>query len=575
MRISTKLALGFLVLLALMVTMAGIGFWRLGDMAQRVHRIISDDAKEERVVWEWFSETKSNAVRAIVLTRTDDEEIKKLLAPTLEATTKRISELQKQVESLLSTDEAKAIFAEVGEKRQAYIAARTAAVEARKAGNRDEANRLVDTRMVPAIDAYVATLNKMVAYQKRALESSGEIVLSNAESGRMIYVFCAVMILSVGLAIMWWLRRSIMRPLNDAVQVAQTVAAGDLTRVIGVNTRDEAGQLMSALQEMNESLARIVRDARQATDTIANASQELATSNSHLSARTEQQAASLEQTSSSVAQFTVTVKQNAENARRAATLAANASGVAQKGGQMVSDVVTTMNEISESSTKIADIIGVIDGIAFQTNILALNAAVEAARAGEQGRGFAVVAAEVRNLAQRSATAAKEIKSLISDSANKVQGGARVVGDTGKTMQEVVEAVRQVNDIISQIAAASQDQSAGVEQVNQAISHMDQSTQQNAALVEEAAATAEHMAAEAERLAAVVSRFKVRAATEFGHHAKPGTERRVPTNAEAPFTQGVKPNQNRARPNKLLGAQEASSAPRLPSKDGEDGNWKEF
>ncbi len=568
MKIATKLAAGFFVLLTLMVFMAGIGFWRLGDMAHRVNRIITDDAKEERVIWDWFSETKANAVRAIVLTRTEDEDIKKLLAPDLEATTQRISQLQKQVESLLSTDEARAIFAEVGEKRKAYIAARTQAVEARKAGNSEEAKRLVDTRMVPAIKDYVATLNTMVDYQKRALESSGETVAASAQSGQLIYIFSVAAILLFGLVLMWWLRRSIMHPLNEAVQIAQTVASGDLTRTFATGANDEAGQLMRALRDMNGSLAAIVREARKATDTIAGASRELATSNAHLSARTERQAASLEQTAASVEQFTVTVKQNAENATQAATLAAGAMGVAQKGGQMVDGVVNTMNDISESSRKISDIIGVIDSIAFQTNILALNAAVEAARAGEQGRGFAVVAAEVRTLAQRSATAAKEIKVLISASAAKVQGGARIVGDTGKTMQDIVEAVRRVNDIISQIAAASQEQNAGVEQVNQAITHMDESTQQNAALVEQAAATAEHMASEAEVLAKVVSRFKL------SGMAAPG-QRSEPQGQAATEGAAVPLDPPRLRPGRRSLATQEKISLRRPDAALADGNWKEF
>jgi methyl-accepting chemotaxis protein len=302
--------------------------------------------------------------------------------------------------------------------------------------------------------------------------------------------------------------RSISRPLNEAVRIAQTVAAGDLTSRIEVNGDDEASQLLRALKDMNESLVRIVGEVRVSTDTIATASGQIASGNMDLSARTESQASSLEKTASSMEELTSTVKQNADNARQANQLAVSASEVAVKGGSVVTQVVDTMGSINASSKKIVDIIGVIDGIAFQTNILALNAAVEAARAGEQGRGFAVVASEVRSLAQRSASAAKEIKTLIGDSVDKVDVGAKLVDQAGATMQEIVDSVRRVTDIMSEITAASQEQMSGIEQVNQAVTQMDSSTQQNAALVEEAAAAAQSLRDQAGKLSQVVSVFKL-------------------------------------------------------------------
>src|SRR3569832_2312851 len=305
-----------------------------------------------------------------------------------------------------------------------------------------------------------------------------------------------------------WLVRSITRPLQAAVKLAGGVAAGDLTQKIEVTSRDETGQLMQALHDMNASLIRIVSQVGSGTATISTASTQIAAGNQDLSSRTEQQASSLEETASSMEELTSTVKQNADNARQANQLAVSASEVAEKGGAVVGQVVHTMESIKDSSKKIVDIIGVIDGIAFQTNILALNAAVEAARAGEQGRGFAVVATEVRSLAQRSAGAAKEIKTLIEDSVGKVDTGGKLVNEAGKTMDEIVEAVKRVTDIMSEIAAASQEQSAGIEQVNQAIGQMDQVTQQNAALVEEAAAAAEAMQDQAAQLNVVVSTFKL-------------------------------------------------------------------
>jgi methyl-accepting chemotaxis protein len=302
--------------------------------------------------------------------------------------------------------------------------------------------------------------------------------------------------------------RSITVPLREAVTVAQKVAAGDLTSVMKVTSRDETGMLLTALKDMNESLQKIVTNVRMSTDELGSASQQIVSGNADLSRRTEAQAASLEETASSMEEVASTVQQNTESAVRANELAASASAVASKGGDVVGQVVKTMSSINEASTRVVDIIGVIDGIAFQTNILALNAAVEAARAGDQGRGFAVVASEVRSLAQRSSAAAKEIKALISDSASKVKDGTKLVTEAGRTMEEIVVSVNKVTEIISEIAAASREQSSGIEQVNQAIVQMDQVTQQNAALVEEVAAAAESMDQQAQSLAQAVAIFKL-------------------------------------------------------------------
>ncbi|SEP81421.1 methyl-accepting chemotaxis protein [Nitrosomonas ureae] len=357
-------------------------------------------------------------------------------------------------------------------------------------------------------DAVHGTMLNLLELQRN--EASKEYAEAQSSYNSIFMISSTVITLGVLLAVIigFLLIRAIVIPLNEAVAVANAVASGDLTSHIDVHSTNETGRLLQALKTMNENLTDLVSKVRTGTDQIATASGEIASGNSDLSQRTEEQASSLEETASSMEELTSTVKQNADNARQANQLAAGASEVAVKGGAVVGQVVQTMSAINESSKKIVDIISVIDGIAFQTNILALNAAVEAARAGEQGRGFAVVATEVRTLAQRSAAAAKEIKELISDSVAKVEDGTRLVDEAGATMDEIVTSVKRVTDIMSEISAASNEQSSGIEQVNQAVTQMDEVTQQNAALVEEAAAAAESMNDQAQALTQAVSIFKV-------------------------------------------------------------------
>ncbi len=353
--------------------------------------------------------------------------------------------------------------------------------------------------------------------------------------------------------------------LQDVLRVANLLAKGDLTQTIVKDYPGAFGEVKNGVNGTVVNLKELVGQIKDATDTINTASKEIAAGNSDLSQRTEEQASSLEETASSMEELTSTVKQNAENAKQANQLAIGASDVAGKGGAVVSQVVTTMSSINESSRKIVDIISVIDGIAFQTNILALNAAVEAARAGEQGRGFAVVAGEVRNLAQRSAAAAKEIKTLIGDSVEKVEGGSKLVAQAGQTMEEIVSSIRRVTDIMSEITAASQEQSQGIEQINTAITQMDEVTQQNAALVEEAAAAAESLEEQAQNLSVSVATFKV-------EEGSGGAARRAPAPAARHIAAPARKGAAVAR----IGSNKTLDKPKAkPQADGDDAEWEEF
>jgi len=418
----------------------------------------------------------------------------------------------------------------------------------------------------PLFSKAEATLNKIRQLNEDVSKASVNDGLSAVTLAETAMVWTAIIAVAIAIGCAWYITLAITRPIESAVQVAQTVAAGDLTSNITVDTKEETGQLLLALKGMNDNLVKVVAQVRNGTDTIANASSEIASGNMDLSARTEEQASSLEETASSMEELTSTVRQNADNAQQANQLARTASGVAEKGGEVVSRVVQTMESINASSSKIVDIIGVIDGIAFQTNILALNAAVEAARAGEQGRGFAVVASEVRNLAQRSAAAAKEIKQLIGDSVEKVGAGSKLVEEAGSTMGEIVSSVQRVTDIIQEISLATQEQSTGIDQINDAVGQMDTVTQQNAALVEEAAAASASLQEQAQSLAAVVSVFKLDASALAA--ARPVRTARAATIAAAGGAAAAKPARAAALPLKR-------PAPARRATVAAQDDWEEF
>ena len=369
------------------------------------------------------------------------------------------------------------------------------------------------------MDAMRATLAEVAGAEAAQLSVRAAEVDSLQLQTKVVLIGGTLIAVALAFVFATWISRLVASPLREAVVLAEAIAAGDLTRKIDARTTDEVGTLMRAFAGMQHKLASVISTIKASTDSINVAAGEVRAGNADLSSRTEQQAASLVQTASSMEELTATVKQNADNARQASGLAANASEVAHQGNDVVGRVVSTMSDINESSGKIGEITGIIEGIAFQTNILALNAAVEAARAGEQGRGFAVVASEVRSLAQRSSAAAKEIKELIGASIDKIRGGMTEAEDAGRTMSEVTAAISRVTDIMGEIAAASDEQSRGIEQVNQAITQMDQVTQQNAALVEEATASAQSLEDQGQELGRAVSTFRVAASAATFSSAK--------------------------------------------------------
>ncbi|MBV7539112.1 MCP four helix bundle domain-containing protein [Duganella sp. sic0402] len=509
--IGRRMALGFTIILAILVLNTGLGIYRLQGVANATRDMMAQPLAKERMVSDWARNVSTGIRRATAIAKSADPSLAGFFAAETKAATDHSQKLIKQIEELTNDDD-KPLMVELNASRQAYLSSRDALTKAKTAGDPAEAARLLEQVFLPATKVYEANLQRILDHQRKQIDIAAQHIDEVAEQSRNQLALLAVLVVAFGVAFAWWLTQGITGPINEAVALAERVAEGDLAgnveRAAGDYSKDEPGKLLHALQRMSSSLVRIVGQVRNGTDAISTASSEIAAGNLDLSSRTEEQASSLEETAASMEELTSTVKQNADNARQANQLAANAADVAQRGGAVVSDVVRTMASIDASSKKIVDIIGVIDGIAFQTNILALNAAVEAARAGEQGRGFAVVASEVRNLAQRSAGAAKEIKALIDDSVGKVEAGTQLVGQAGSTMGEVVHSIERVTAIMEEISNASVEQTHGIEQINQAVAQMDHVTQQNAALVEQAAAAAGAMQEQAARLADAVSIFKL-------------------------------------------------------------------
>jgi methyl-accepting chemotaxis protein len=504
MKVGHRLILGSGMLCVLAGLLAWIGYREIISLRTQMEAV-PEMVTMRVTLGDWQGQTGTNAARAVAILRSNDPTLAEALAPEIAGTSENISALQKRIEAIAMLDESKAAFERVGAARKEYIAAREESIKAKKEKKAD-ATQMFEAKFYPALANYELAVQEFV--DSLATDYIRKFALAKDESDRAVLWLAgcvALFFLSAGVLVMLMVR-SITVPVRDAVQVADALAKGDLTRRIEASSSDEIGVLMRSLSAANAQLSLLVRGIQDAASQISGGATEISHGNNQLSQRTESQASSLEETASSMEELTSTVTHNADNAKHANQLVQGASEVAVRGGQVVGEVVRTMEGISQSSRKIAEITGIIDGIAFQTNILALNAAVEAARAGDQGRGFAVVATEVRSLAQRSATAAKEIKGLIEESVGKVDTGTKLAAEAGKTMEEVVAAVRKVADITSEIKDASREQASGIQQVNQAVTQMDQSTQQNAALVEQLSAASANLQDQAQVLTQAVAAF---------------------------------------------------------------------
>jgi methyl-accepting chemotaxis protein len=500
LKLATRLWLPTLAMAGLMALMGVTVAPRTAGQIARTDELLRDSENKLLDAAEWRGLTQANAVRVVAGLASSDPAVAAAMKPEIAATSAHIGEIQKRVETAAIDPAERALLERIAGARKAYLAAREATT-----GKSDWAGQVQ-----PAINAYLASQQAYIDLQKE--HTAAVRAQAGADRMRTVWGVLGVMaVIVAGLAFgTVLLVRSICRPVDQLAGAARRIGEGDLDVAVDIGRDDEIGSLQRSLATMRDALRGIVGQVRQSAESIQVASAEVAGGNADLSQRTEQAASHLQQTASSLELLTSNVRQSADAAAQANQLASSASSVARRGGEVVGQVVSTMDEINHSSKRIADIIGTIDGIAFQTNILALNAAVEAARAGEQGRGFAVVASEVRNLAQRSAEAAREIKTLIGSSVDKVETGARLVQDAGATMGEIVASVQRVSDVIGEITAAAGEQSSGIGQVNGAVASLDQMTQQNAALVEQSAAAAESLREQAQRLSQSMQVFRLTA-----------------------------------------------------------------
>jgi methyl-accepting chemotaxis protein len=574
LRIGTRLALAFMLVLLITTTVSVLGVWRLGTLKDTSQQIATLEMQRSLLAQRWASQISINWVRASAALKTRDTAYIDALTKDMAATSRAISEDQKELESLIVDAEGKELLAAVASNRKTYVDARAALIKRQQAG--EDIASVVDSELRPLAEIYLKAVDQVAVHARQMLADTQDKANATAVRSQWVQSIGAALAVLLGMVLAFLVTRSIVRPVQQAAASTRHIAEGDLTTDIPARGSDEVAQLLQSLAAMQHNLAQIVSRVRQGSDAVSTSSAEIAQGNHDLSARTESQASALQETAASMEELSSTVRQNADNARQANQLAQSASTVAVQGGEVVAQVVDTMKGINDASRKIADIISVIDGIAFQTNILALNAAVEAARAGEQGRGFAVVAGEVRTLASRSAEAAKEIKALISDSVGRVEQGTALVDRAGATMNEVVASIRRVTDIMGEISAASSEQSSGVSQIGEAVTQMDQATQQNAALVEEMAAAASSLKSQAQELVNTVAVFKVSGLDS----AVAAPARPAMVQASRPAAKPVAPAAARpAAPAASVPARPAAAAPVTPPKltaaKADDGDWETF
>ena len=562
--IGKKLGLSFTLIILFLMALATLSYTRVHFLAENID-LANSDRYPKTVLAHTVKDELNETARHMrnILLMTDAEQIKEEFLSIEHSTTKITAALDK-LEQTIKSAKGRADLHGVTEARAKFIPLRDKIIQMIKDGKSAEARPVLLVDLRPVQLSYLKALDTLIETESKLMEATSAESEAVAQQTQWLIMLLAVMATVISALIATVVTKRIVGPLEHAVKIARRVADGDLTSQVDILSTDETGRLMLALRDMNDSLNKIVNQVRSGTQSISSASGQIASGNMDLSSRTEHQASSLEQTAASMEQLASTVRQNADNASQANQLARSSSEIAVQGGEVVSHVVDTMDQINTSARKIVDIISVIDGIAFQTNILALNAAVEAARAGEQGRGFAVVASEVRNLAQRSAAAAKEIKQLIDHSVETTEAGTAQVARAGKTMSDVVNSVKRVSDIIGEIAAASREQSSGIEQVNEAVTQMDEVTQQNAALVEEAAAAARQLQDEANALSDVVSIFR----TMGGDVPVARHTPRIPSLVAAPLVR-VKT----AAISKPAVAKAEPKAPALSQASGSD--WEEF
>ncbi|MFN7726016.1 MAG: methyl-accepting chemotaxis protein [Rubrivivax sp.] len=508
LRIGQRLAAGFGILLLLTMAAIGLGLYGMHSVEERNQRLLDEPLRKERITSDWYRVIESGSRRTMAMAVSADPVLEATFREDMKTSSALSTKYQKSLTELATSDAERRLMDDIAKARKVYLDLRNEIADARRDGKAAEATALVE-RLKPATTGYLAGLQALLDHQRASIDAQALALKNEVARGLWTLAGLGVLILFASAVIGFVITQGITRPLASFVKLARRIANGDVHLDVRVDRRDEMGDLQAAMAEMTGQLRGMIDTIRDGANVIAMASTEIASSNADLSRRTESQSASLQETASSLEQLSRAVHANAESSAEAQEVVHSATTSAREGDQVVQAVVGTMQAITASSKRISDIIGVIDGIAFQTNILALNAAVEAARAGEQGRGFAVVAGEVRTLAQRSAVAAKEIRSLILNSVDSVDAGARQVEQAGARMQVILSAVERVNTIIGEIAIASRQQAAGVEQVNRAVMTLDTTTQQNASMVEESAASAQTLQGQSARLVDSIAVFNSR------------------------------------------------------------------